>query len=158
MSNAGHRIFIHEGDTTTDVNKLRSRSSLVAVSRGCVSRISHMKRAYYSRNIPDFLTDDPDTILGQLARQSEFAVEQSQRDAWLAQIEGLKQTLVGQPGTIYFEYAIPRMGKRVDVVLVIGPAIFVIEYKVGEDRYRNENLRRDERLAGENFAPSPRSS
>ena len=140
MSNAGHRIFIHEGDTTTDVNKLRSRSSLVAVSRGCVSRISHMKRAYYSRNIPDFLTDDPDTILGQLARQSEFAVEQSQRDAWLAQIEGLKQALVGQPGTIYFEYAIPRMGKRVDVVLVIGPAIFVVEYKVGEDRYSSNAI------------------
>ena len=94
-----------------------------------------MNRAYYSKSIADFLADDPDLILGQLARQSEFAVEQSQRNAWVAQIEGLKQVLTEHSGSIYFEYVIPRMGKRVDVVLIIGAAIFVIEYKVGEDHY-----------------------
>lgn len=86
-----------------------------------------MKRAYYSSSIADFLASDADTILGQLTRQSEFAVEQTQREAWLTQIAGLKRILTQHSGSIYFEYAIPRMGKRVDVVLVIGTAIYVIE-------------------------------
>jgi hypothetical protein len=99
-----------------------------------------MKRAYYSRTTAECLTEDPNAILGQLARESEFAVEQSQRDAWLAQIESLKQILAEYKGWIYFEYAIPRMGKRVDVVLIVGAAIFVIEYKVGEDHYSSHAL------------------
>ena len=92
-----------------------------------------MQRAYYSNTIENFLADEPDVVLGQLVRQSEFAVEQPQRDAWLAQIRQLKPILTAEKGSIYFEYAIPRMGKRVDVLLVIGTAIFVLEYKVGEE-------------------------
>ena len=102
--------------------------------------MASMKRAYYSKSVADFLTDDPDTILGHLTRHSEFGVEQSQRDAWLEQIEGLKQVLTGRSGSIYFEYAIPRMGKRADVVLLMRTAIFVIEYKVGEDRFSSHAI------------------
>jgi hypothetical protein len=64
------------------MHKLALRSSLVAVSRGYVSKTSHMKRAYYSRNIPDFLTDDPDTILGQLARESRPRARRSCHDVY----------------------------------------------------------------------------
>lgn len=99
-----------------------------------------MQRAYYSSTIDLFLADDPDAVLGQLVCQSEFAVEQLQRDAWLAQIAQLRSMLAEYSGSLYFEYAIPRMGKRVDVVLVIGPAIFVLEYKVGEDRFASYNI------------------
>lgn len=99
-----------------------------------------MQRAYYSNTIRGFLTDNPNTVLGQLVKRSEFAVEQSQRDAWLAQIDHLKEVLISYSGSVYFEYAIPRMGKRVDVVLVIGPAIFVLEYKVGEDHFAPYNI------------------
>jgi hypothetical protein len=94
-----------------------------------------MQRAYYSNRIIDFLADEPDLILGQLVRASEFAVEQSQRDAWFYQIDCLKHQLAGCEGSLYFEYAIPRMGKRADVILICGPAVFVIEFKVGEDQY-----------------------
>jgi hypothetical protein len=107
---------------------------------GCASKMRCMKRAYYSRDVAGFLADEPDTILGQLAQRSEFAVEQSQRDAWVKQIEHLKHTLAGQCGSVYLEYAIPRMGKRVDVVLLVGAAIFVIEYKVGEDRFSSHAI------------------
>lgn len=99
-----------------------------------------MQRAYYSSTIEHFLADERDAVLGQLVRQSEFAVEQSQRDAWLAQIDQLKSILMRYSGSIYFEYAIPRMGKRVDVVLVTGSAIFVLEYKVGEDQFAPHNV------------------
>ena len=94
-----------------------------------------MKRAYYSSSIASFLTADPRAILGELVSNSEFAVENTQRDAWQQQIDRLKLLLPGHGGTIYLEYAIPRMGKRVDVVLLIGNAIFVVEFKVGDTRY-----------------------
>ncbi len=99
-----------------------------------------MKRAYYSSTIAELLTGDPDTILGQLTRESEFAVEQTQRDAWLAQIECLKLVLAGHDGWIYFEYAIPRMGKRVDVVLILRSVILVVEYKVGENHFSSHAI------------------
>lgn len=99
-----------------------------------------MRRAYYSNSIENFLADESNAILGQLVRYSEFAVEQTQRDAWLTQIKQLALALNGYSGAIYFEYAIPRMGKRADVVLVIGSAIFVLEYKVGEHRFARSSI------------------
>ena len=104
------------------------------------SKMEPMQRAYYSQTIDGFLAEDPIAVLGHLVQQSEFAVEQTQRDAWLAQIDQLQSILGGDHGAIYFEYAIPRMGKRVDVVLVIGAAIFVLEYKVGEEQFSPYNI------------------
>ena len=94
-----------------------------------------MRRHYYSNSISQFLCDDTDAIYGRIALNSEFAVEQNQKNAWVAQIEQLKKILKSLNGTIYFEYSIPRMGKRVDVLLIIGQAIFVVESKVGESQY-----------------------
>jgi len=94
-----------------------------------------MRREYYSDTIANFLQTDKNTILGKLAQSSEFALEQTQRDAWLEEIKILQDTLKPHKGSIYFEYSIPRMGKRIDVVLLIGSAIFVLEFKVGEDEF-----------------------
>ena len=94
-----------------------------------------MNRAYYSNSITQFLTESPQSIYGKLALASEFAVEQGQKSAWKAQIDQLKVLLRDINGSIYFEFSIPRMGKRVDVVLLIGQAIFVVEYKVGDSKF-----------------------
>ena len=59
-------------------------------------------------------------------------MEHTQRDAWLAEINILRTVLSDYNGAVYFEYSIPRMGRRIDVVLLIGPVIFVLEFKVGE--------------------------
>ncbi|HNE05587.1 MAG TPA: DUF2075 domain-containing protein [Anaerolineales bacterium] len=91
-----------------------------------------MRRAYYSDKIPDFQKRTSDEILGRLAQGNDFSLEQTQRDAWLEEIRILKNILQSYKGSIYFEYSIPRMGKRIDVVLVIGAVIFVLEFKVGE--------------------------
>jgi Uncharacterized conserved protein (DUF2075) len=92
-----------------------------------------MKRDYYSDSITKFLETSSNEILGQLVTSSGgFSVEPTQRDAWLEEIRILKQVLSDVQGSIYFEYAIPRMGKRIDVVLLIGSVIFVLEFKVGE--------------------------
>lgn len=96
-----------------------------------------MNRAYYSDPIPAFLNRSTDEILGQLARASEFSVLQTQQQAWHYQINLLKSVLKSSNGMIYFEYAIPRMGRRIDVLLLFGPAIFVLEFKVGEQEFSN---------------------
>lgn len=94
-----------------------------------------MNRAYYSDSIPNFLNSDVDAILGALERGNDFSLELSQRDAWLEEIQILRSVLSARQGSIYFEYSIPRMGRRIDVVLLIGPVIFVLEFKVGEKEF-----------------------
>ncbi len=94
-----------------------------------------MKREYYSDTISNFLRTSTDEILGKLAVNNDFALIQTQRDAWVAQVAILSETLAPYTGSIYFEYSIPRMGRRIDVVLLIGPVIFVIEFKVGEGEF-----------------------
>src|SRR6185369_2671219 len=86
-------------------------------------------------SIRSFLSSAPTEILGHLSKSSEFPIEQSQTSAWLEQISILKKTLSPQDGSIYFEYSIPRMGRRIDTILLIGPVIFVLEFKVGEEEY-----------------------
>ncbi len=92
-------------------------------------------RFYYSNSIEGFLKDSSNEILGELSRNSEFADEQTQKAAWLVQIQSLKYCLINHDGHIFFEYAIPRMGRRVDVVLVIQNVIMVLEYKAGEKHF-----------------------
>jgi len=94
-----------------------------------------MKREYYSDSISNFQQTAPDEILGILARNNDFSLEQTQRNAWLEEINILQKVLLCFEGAIYFEYSIPRMGKRIDVVLLIGPAIFVLEFKIGEKEF-----------------------
>ena len=99
-----------------------------------------MKRAYYSDTIVDFLKTSNDQILGQLAKANPFPLEQAQRDAWLEEIRILKNALQLYDGSIYFEYSIPRMGKRIDVVLIIGFVIFVLEFKIGEKEFHSHSI------------------
>jgi hypothetical protein len=93
------------------------------------------KREYYSDSIEGFLKSSSDEVLGKVVSRSEFDVGQSQRDAWVEQISILRAVLPERKGSLYFEYSIPRMGKRIDVVLLIGPVIFVIEFKAGEKEF-----------------------
>ncbi|RZL64462.1 MAG: DUF2075 domain-containing protein [Variovorax sp.] len=94
-------------------------------------------RAYYADSVQDFLIRSPDEILGTLTRLSGFAVEEQQRHAWMEQVRLLQGALpsFSGRGKIYFEYAVPRLGKRIDVVLVLDHVIFVIEFKVGESAF-----------------------
>jgi len=94
-----------------------------------------MRREYYSDTITDFLKSAPNEILGKLVQSNDFALEQTQRDAWVAEIHILQKTLQPYKGSIYFEYSIPRMGKRIDVVVITGSTIFILEFKVGETEF-----------------------
>lgn len=95
-----------------------------------------MSRSYSSRTLQAFLQLDPLTILGELTDAESFDINTRTTDAWKGEIALIQETLEGVDGHIHLEYIIPRMGKRVDVLLVIQNVIFLIEFKVGTDTYQ----------------------
>ncbi|MCQ0113063.1 DUF2075 domain-containing protein [Zhouia amylolytica] len=100
-----------------------------------------MKRAYYSNNIEEFLTEHDSSILGELtANHSNRTLEELQVNAWRKQITILKNQLIGFQGQIYFEFAIPRMGKRVDNIVITNNVAFIIEFKVGDGGYEKHAI------------------
>ena len=94
-----------------------------------------MKREYYANSINLFTKDNATEILGKLTKENDFDLGQNQRSAWIEEINILQKILISYSGSIYFEYSIPRMGKRIDVIIIIGPAIFVLEFKVGDKEF-----------------------
>lgn len=96
-----------------------------------------MKRSYYQNTIEEFIIEDSSSIFGQLSRNHQHNLEDLQKNAWIKQIDILKYSLSGIKGNIYFEFSIPRMGKRVDNILLINNFIFVVEFKVGDTSYSN---------------------
>lgn len=95
-----------------------------------------MNRAYYANSICDFCIEDGDSIFGKISAGydlNKLTIQQS--NAWQSQIKILKQTILNFNGKVYFEFTIPRMGKRVDNILIIDNCIFVLEFKIGSKLY-----------------------
>ena len=100
-----------------------------------------MDRFYYQNSIAGFLADSEDAVLGTLARNNTFDLVDLQRNAWLYEIKLLKNMLRAESaGQIVFEYSIPRLGKRIDVVLLLRGIVFALEFKVGADEYFRQDL------------------
>lgn len=100
-------------------------------THGAEPRVS----AYYWAPVPNFLSADPAAVLGILAASHAFALEEAQRAAWEEEIEILRGALGAVDGTLFLEFHVPRLGSRIDAVLVAGPAVFPIEFKCGERHY-----------------------
>jgi len=95
-----------------------------------------MKRAYHQCTAAELECADPLAILGALAENLPFAVEPAQRQAWNFQISHLQAMAAELSGShFFFEFMIPRMGRRADVILLYRGLIFVVEYKVGERNF-----------------------
>ena len=96
-----------------------------------------MQRAYYSAKIKSFLDEQPEVLLGKLMISEEFSTTDLQKNAWRKEIQILQDQLrLVENGDIAFEYTIPRMGHRIDVVCIIRGLIFLLEFKVGDSEYR----------------------
>ena len=95
-------------------------------------------RSYYSATIADFLRQSDREILGIIHANdisAETTIQQS--NTWESEISILKDQLrVFSDGRIIFEYTIPRMGKRVDAVVLYRNIVFLLEFKVGDSEYR----------------------
>ena len=94
-------------------------------------------RSYYSAPITEFLEESPYSVLGKMAECNPFDLTDMQRFAWGEEISILKDQLQGvEDGRILFEYTIPRMGKRVDTVLLYKGLVILLEFKVGDNEYK----------------------
>ena len=96
-------------------------------------------RWLYANDWYRFLGSDEDQILGELVARASNDIEINQRNAWQQQIRLLRKIALpselANDAKLYFEYTIPRLGRRVDVILVLGHVLFVIEFKVGEKQF-----------------------
>ena len=99
-----------------------------------------MLNYYYRDSIQNFQQKETSTILGEISISDHFDTRNTQNRAWKTQVKILKKVLVGFEGELFFEFSIPRMGRRVDVLLIIQDVIFVIEFKVGEHSYHRYDL------------------
>ena len=62
-----------------------------------------MQRAYFSAGLGKFLGMRDEEVLGQMAQQTEYAVDLTQRDAWLEQLGILREGLKGVDGHLFLE-------------------------------------------------------
>ena len=96
--------------------------------------------AHYSATVAEFLATRPNEILGTLSLHSRGSIEEAQRSAWATEIDLLKPALAGLSGTMLLEFDVPRIGSRIDMVLISGPVILPIEFKVGETEHRRQDI------------------
>jgi len=103
--------------------------------------VKTLKRAYFSRPIHHLNKVSQEHVLGELVASHEHQLEELQRNAWIAQIDHLWSVLPDlSSGHLFIEFIIPRMGKRADAIVLFGGVVFVIEYKIGTDRYESQAL------------------
>ena len=96
-----------------------------------------MRRFYCSDSCGAFLSTGDAKLLGELSASNEFDLTLEQRGAWQEEITIMKQVLrrLGRDGHIVFEYSLPRLGKRIDVALLIDGVVFALEFKAGADEF-----------------------
>ncbi len=96
--------------------------------------------SFYAESITSFLSQSNNHILGELSRPRVFAITPAQSAAWEDQIIILKNILQGFNGYLCLEFDVPRIGSRIDAVVISAGCIFVLEFKVGEISYHREAI------------------
>lgn len=92
--------------------------------------------AYYWATFQEFFSEQPAQIVGKLAIAHGHDTELEQLRAWEEEVAILKSALQGLEGAIYLEFDVPRLASRIDAVLICGPAILPIEFKIGESAHK----------------------
>ncbi len=102
-----------------------------------------MSRCLYNSDFATFLYTDSASIYRILDDNYHGEALTTTRDAWKAEIDIMKNvvsSLHNADGQIIFEYDIPRLGKRIDVVLLYRGIVFCLEFKVGESKILENNI------------------
>lgn len=97
--------------------------------------MSNNPRCLYENSFCGYSAEPEISILGSLCDNYHGDARTTTREAWKTEISIMKDTLQelkGREGRIIFEYDIPRLGKRIDVVLLFQGIIFCLEFKAGE--------------------------
>ena len=90
-----------------------------------------LNAAYYASSVTDFLAAPDEHVYAHLTRTHGFTLTPEQLSAWAEQLPLLRNALKLVEGWIHLEFDIPRLGRRVDAVLVTTTAVIAIEFKVG---------------------------
>ena len=100
-------------------------------------------RCLFSCSFTEFLSEDDNSVFGMFCDNYHGDALTSTREAWKNEITIMKKVL-GQlsssDGQIIFEYDIPRLGKRIDVVLLIKGIVFCLEFKVGQSQILESDI------------------
>ncbi len=102
-----------------------------------------MARCLYNNHFDEFIKSNDNTIFGALCDRYHGEALTTTREAWRAEISIMKNVLSSlaiNDGEIIFEYDIPRLGKRVDVVLLLKGIVFCLEFKVGESKILESDI------------------
>ncbi len=97
--------------------------------------IKRTNRCLYKSDFKSFIEADPFSVLGRIHDTFHGQALTTTDEAWLGEINLLQNVLLpwkAEEAEIIFEYDIPRMGKRIDVVLLLRGLIFCLEFKVGQ--------------------------
>lgn len=99
-------------------------------------------RYYYSSAISEFIGEEETSIVGKLTGSSQHDINKETSFSWKAEIKSLKDAFKDYSGrgSIYLEYNIPRMGRRVDAIVLIDGIVFILEYKTGGQTF-NQSAR-----------------
>lgn len=93
--------------------------------------INQLNRFWYGDTIAAFSTATIESVVGALSLSNPLYATREQNIAWRQQVELLRPEIHDLDGAIFLEFNIPRLGRRIDAVLVVRSFIFVIEFKVG---------------------------
>ena len=101
------------------------------------------ERCLYFAPFSEFLLSNPSSVLGDLVSANHGMDLTTTIEAWEGEIRIMQDVLTAwkdEDAYIIFEYAIPRLGKRVDVVLLLQGVVFCVEFKVGKKDALQEDL------------------
>ena len=102
-----------------------------------------MSRCLYNSSFEEFISVKASAVFGELCEKYHGEALTTTREAWIEEISILKDVLSqysDKEGKIIFEYDIPRLGKRIDVVLLLEGIIFCLEFKVGQSKVLESDI------------------
>lgn len=102
-----------------------------------------MTRCLYHASIHEFLQQSPEALLGTFVNNYHGVAMTTTNEAWADEIHIMQEILLpwkDEDGQVIFEYDIPRLGKRIDVVLLLRGLIFCLEFKVEEREMLQSNI------------------
>jgi hypothetical protein len=103
-----------------------------------------LNAAFYAAPVSDFLATSNEEAYAPLAAPKGYTLAPEQLSAWHLQLPVLRAALAELvPGTdswIHLEFDIPRLGRRVDAVLVTQKCVIPIEFKVGAKKFERLDI------------------
>jgi hypothetical protein len=106
-----------------------------------------LNAAFYADSVDAFLRASDDEVYAPLTSPHGYTLAPEQLSAWRLQLPVLRAALAdfaaraeADPTApapwIHLEFDIPRLGRRVDAVLVTSTAVIPIEFKVGAKKFQ----------------------